>query len=328
MNNRLAKIILLLASSTLFLSACGEDTSAFESPASSGDVATNDGLISQNNFTILFSEPNPAYVNLATGTFSAVTSEISVQIGDINNQLITGSNTIRFKTEWGLIEPSCVTVDGGCSVTWRSGSPDEMPDNYLNNIIAYSDSGQESFDDVDGNGLFNDGDTFDFDMDDLEEPFLNVDESFDGATGKPTFTPGDKIIDTINGLDLSGADTTHNDADGFFNGPNCSHTVLCSTTRTTATVWESGSIRLTGTSTFKVGGTVTGLSAGTLIIQNNGGDDLALTADGAFTFTEVLVPGRTYSVTVKDQPATLTCTVTSGSGTVNGEVTDVSINCT
>ncbi|MCS6972224.1 MAG: hypothetical protein NZL89_04295, partial [Leptospiraceae bacterium] len=34
---------------------------------------------------------------------------------------------------------------------------------------------------------------------------------------------------------------------------------------------------------YTVGGTVTGLS-GTLVLQNNGGDDLILTADGNFTF--------------------------------------------
>ena len=127
MNNRFINIFSIIASCTLFAAGCSEDNSSFETPNLSGDTPTNDGLVSQNNFTILFSEPTPKFYDPTNGNFTAVTSDISVQIGDNNNQLITGSHTVYFRTEWGLIDPSCVTEDGGCSVTWRSGSPDSMP---------------------------------------------------------------------------------------------------------------------------------------------------------------------------------------------------------
>ena len=64
---------------------------------------------------------------------------------------------------------------------------------------------------------------------------------------------------------------------------------------------------------YTVGGTVSGLS-GTVVLQDNGGDNLSVTANGSFTFATSLASGAAYSVTVKTNPASQTCTVTSGSG--------------
>ena len=75
-----------------------------------------------------------------------------------------------------------------------------------------------------------------------------------------------------------------------------------------------------------VGGMVAGLS-GTVILQNNGGSNLAIAADGPFTFTTLFAPGATYSVTVQSQPADQTCGVTNGSGRAGGSVTTVIVEC-
>ncbi|RUR17223.1 DUF1566 domain-containing protein [Legionella sp. km535] len=78
---------------------------------------------------------------------------------------------------------------------------------------------------------------------------------------------------------------------------------------------------------YTVGGSLFGLS-GTLVLENNGGDALTLNADGAFTFSNALPPGSTYLVTVQSQPATQTCTVTNGSGTItNTNITNVTGSC-
>ncbi len=80
-------------------------------------------------------------------------------------------------------------------------------------------------------------------------------------------------------------------------------------------------------SDYTIGGTVNGLS-GTVLLQNNGRDDLTITTDGVFTFSKAFADGSTYSVTVKTQPDGQTCTVTNSSGTISGvDVTDVSVNC-
>jgi hypothetical protein len=82
------------------------------------------------------------------------------------------------------------------------------------------------------------------------------------------------------------------------------------------------------TPTYTVGGTVTSLN-GTLVLQNNGGDDLTLNANGSFAFSTTQANGTTYSVTVSSQPVGQTCSVTNGSGTINAsDVTNVQVTCT
>src|SRR5580692_9219301 len=92
-------------------------------------------------------------------------------------------------------------------------------------------------------------------------------------------------------------------------------TVACTTNAVTATI----------------GGNVTGLAASSsVILQDNGGDSLTLTANGAFTFkTPVTGPTDAYAVTVLTQPTTPNqiCTVASGSGTASANVTNVAVSC-
>ena len=57
-----------------------------------------------------------------------------------------------------------------------------------------------------------------------------------------------------------------------------------------------------GTKTYAIGGSLSGLSSGTLILKNNGGDNLSLTANGAFTFATKLTNGSTYDVSIGTQP--------------------------
>ena len=77
-----------------------------------------------------------------------------------------------------------------------------------------------------------------------------------------------------------------------------------------------------------MGGTVSGLS-GTVVLQDNGGDDLTVTANGSFTFATTVASGAAYAVTVKTNPSGQTCTVASGSGTMgSANVTSVAVTCT
>jgi hypothetical protein len=83
--------------------------------------------------------------------------------------------------------------------------------------------------------------------------------------------------------------------------------------------------------TYTIGGAVTGLSAKGLVLQNNAGMNLAISATGAFSFMGGLSSGAAYSVTVATQPSSPTqfCEVTNGSGTVGGaNVTSVAVTCT
>jgi len=81
--------------------------------------------------------------------------------------------------------------------------------------------------------------------------------------------------------------------------------------------------------TYTVGGTVSGLS-GTLVLQNNGGNNLSVSQNGSFTFTAPVSNGLSYSVTVLSQPSNplQNCVVTNGGGTSSSNVTSVQVVCT
>ena len=80
---------------------------------------------------------------------------------------------------------------------------------------------------------------------------------------------------------------------------------------------------------FFVGGTVMGTGGNSgLTLQLNGGQDLAVNADGNFQFPLPLSDTASYAVTVASQPPGKTCTVTNGSGLIgNANITDVAVAC-
>lgn len=83
-------------------------------------------------------------------------------------------------------------------------------------------------------------------------------------------------------------------------------------------------------SDFSIGGRVSGLSGGGLVLLNNGTDELRLDASGSFTFVTALPSGARYHVTIAAQPSNQnqTCEVSNGSGTVgSSNVTSVRVAC-
>ena len=83
----------------------------------------------------------------------------------------------------------------------------------------------------------------------------------------------------------------------------------------------------TALTSFTVGGTVSGLAAGTLVLQNNGGNNLSITANGSFTFSNPVVQGSSLNVTVLTQPSGQFCSVTGGTGSVTSNISNVSVSC-
>ena len=81
---------------------------------------------------------------------------------------------------------------------------------------------------------------------------------------------------------------------------------------------------------YRVRGTVTGLDGTGLVLQNSGGDDLPVSANGAFAFSTPVQSGAAYAVTVKTQPSgrTQNCVVGGEQGSIgNSDVATVTINC-
>lgn len=77
---------------------------------------------------------------------------------------------------------------------------------------------------------------------------------------------------------------------------------------------------------YSIGGTLSGL-AGSVTLQNNGGDDLVLMADGAFNFPQEVASGSDYEVSVRTQPTGQTCSVSNGEGTATADVANVMVTC-
>ena len=81
--------------------------------------------------------------------------------------------------------------------------------------------------------------------------------------------------------------------------------------------------------TFTVGGTVTGLAAGTQIVLNNGGNDpLTVSANSTFVFSKTVPANGSYLVTITTQPVGQTCSVANFQGAgVTANVTNVNVTC-
>ena len=110
-------------------------------------------------------------------------------------------------------------------------------------------------------------------------------------------------------------------------------TQVCTVANGAGTIGSTNvtNVRVTcASSTFSVGGTVINLLGSGLVLQNNGGDDVAVGSDGSFTFPAELASGATYNVSVRTQPSNpnQACTVTNARGTIgNADVGNVVVSC-
>jgi beta-glucanase (GH16 family) len=91
-----------------------------------------------------------------------------------------------------------------------------------------------------------------------------------------------------------------------------------------------GNMMIPPPSTYTIGGSVSGLSGMGLVLQNNGGDNLPVNANGTFMFSTPVVSGGSYDATVFLQPSSpsQSCTVTNSSGTAITTIKDVRVSCT
>jgi hypothetical protein len=77
-----------------------------------------------------------------------------------------------------------------------------------------------------------------------------------------------------------------------------------------------------------ISGTVSGLT-GSVVLENNGGDDLTVSANGGFTFATRIATGAPYAVSVRTHPSTppQNCTLANATGTVTDDVTNIAVTC-
>ncbi len=164
------------------------------------------GVPDQNSFSLAVSKFAPEGLS-----YDGETSIVSVALADRFNNPVPDGTVVNFTTEGGVIESTCQTSNGTCSVTWTSQNPRVG----RANILAYS-IGHETYYDKNGSGIFDDGDTFD----DLGELFRDDDESL-------TFNPHDSVISQDEKLIDYDENGNYTGPDGVYNGIPCNHSTDC-----------------------------------------------------------------------------------------------------
>ena len=78
-----------------------------------------------------------------------------------------------------------------------------------------------------------------------------------------------------------------------------------------------------------IGGTVTGMTAGDLVVQNNASEILSISANGSFRFDQRVVSGGLYNIEITSNPVSQICSISNDSGEVaDADIVDVDILCT
>ncbi|QDF66755.1 hypothetical protein FJQ87_08530 [Shewanella sp. SNU WT4] len=206
----------------------------------SSELVVSTGIPDQDSFSLSASTLNPEGWDI-DGTEVTVTARLA----DAFNNPVKDGTAVTFTTEGGAVDPSCTTLNGKCTVTWRSqqARPDgkKLPvlgvnprtDNFMGQayggratIIATA-IGEESFPDTNGNGRFDAAEmpTFLTGVDvsgnsyDLNEAF--VDHNEDGVFN-PQQTGGDSLGGKNEELIDFDSDGVFDLADKLYNGVLCS----------------------------------------------------------------------------------------------------------
>lgn len=201
------------------------DSGAVLSTQSSG-LTISTGFPDNDSFSLSASN-----INVHGLDFDGTRVTITARLSDRNNNPVPDGTAVAFTTEGGDIESTCFTTDGACAVIWESQNP-RPPEHdpacattlpgFAGNDLACANGqragrtavlayavGEESFTDLNGNGLFDGADPF-FD---LPEAFQDYDE--DGVRDA-AFEPFVDFGGTPNG--------TYDAADTDYNGQLCEDT--------------------------------------------------------------------------------------------------------
>jgi hypothetical protein len=198
----------------------------------SEQLTINTGLPQQLGFSVSADLFNPE-----AGDYNGEKVAITAYASDSFGNPAPDDTTINFTAEGGQIVPSCLTVNGTCSVEWTSANA-RVP-NHRITVLAYA-LGHETFFDTNGNNVFDDADggaiakacldssgaavacvgngrdieTYHPNgFSDLGDAFRDDNESGSHTSGEPYFN--------------TASSSSYQTADGLFNGPQCTSGSLC-----------------------------------------------------------------------------------------------------
>ena len=173
-------------------------------PAKSLSLAISTATADQNSTSLAI-----GCVNIEGHNIDGNTTPVVIHAADRFNNPVPDGTTVTFTTEGGSVGPACPTLNGTCSVPFVTQNPRNFNHRYT--VLAYTTPGEESFTDLNGNGVFDDGEPFG----DLGEAFRDDDESHARSPGEVTF-------------DFNN-DGIFNPPNGKFTGLLCKGPTLCDT---------------------------------------------------------------------------------------------------
>ncbi|HLW73909.1 MAG TPA: hypothetical protein VKT74_02470, partial [Gammaproteobacteria bacterium] len=158
--------------------------------ATSTSIIVSTGIPTENNFTMLIAKHNVESWHIGN-----VTDLVTLLLSDRFQTPVPDTTAVAVITDGGAIAPSsgvstggCSTTEGECSVDWRSEEPwpdpVEHPDFTIlghAHIFAYT-VGEESFNDANGDGVLDKGETFY----DIPEQFQDRNEDGTFHSSSPT----------------------------------------------------------------------------------------------------------------------------------------------
>lgn len=266
-------------------------------------LSVNTGLPDQNSITLSASDLNPEAFNI-----NGAEVTIFASLADTFNNPVPDGTSVAFTAEGGLIQPSCNTVNGGCSVVWTSADP--RADDHRITILATAighetlidSNGNNQYDDADGAAITdNDGSGFDVILP-TRSGFIDLSEAWRDDNENRVKDNNEIFLD----FNTSGS---HDPQNGLFDGPQCT----------------GSSCGLTSTHVRRATVLVTSSSGALIAVSNNGTELASNTTAGSNAPVLSIVRGEsalfeyTYSDTAIQPIASgSTITVTSVTGTLAG----------
>jgi hypothetical protein len=274
----------------------------------SNQLTVSTGIPTQNAFSLATSCHNVEALNI-----DGVTVAVTARLADRFSNPVADGTAVSFNSGGGHIQPSCQTTSnatesGFCTVNWVSANPRPTVGSGgragRSTIMAMA-IGEESFVDGNGNGAFDNG-----------ESFTDLGERFRDDNGNGVYDAGEFFYDFNN-------DGVRNAADGIFNGVLCNDTTgRCDSTKQSTGIGVSNLIIMSGSTPDSVspaGGTTlptvsiaagsrtylflvadvnnNPMPAGTVVSATVQGTGLSIAAPSSFTYPCTVEP-LTYAFTV------------------------------
>lgn len=233
----------------------------------SNNLYVSTGIPDQNSMSFSTSLFNPPGWN-----HDGEIVDLTIRMADAFNNPPPDGTAVTFTTEGGKIDSGCTTVDGACTVKWTSQSP--RPSDGRVTIIARA-LGNESFTDKNGNGLYDDSDTFNTHViDDPEYDPSNDSCKRNSPLSTAASTLGDNPCDDLveayldeneNGQYDAGEeytelvqDGTHTSQDGKYNGVLCNTAGGANCTKDSITIRDDIVIVMSSDQPLTAGGRLPG----------------------------------------------------------------------